>query len=168
MKATREQIKALAKAKREQGVPYRKIALQLDTSPSQIQKLIKEDCSPVELETARKALLIQEHNIARQSGTINILINKNVLDRIMQEGTLNDIDLQTLSKMGHDTSRVRESAVKSVQNLDGTAPGGPPVPSVAALLAFALAKAEVDRQATARIKAETAAYEASYKEKVVN
>ena len=166
-KANRETLKAIVRTRLSEGKTHREVAKEVGVALSTIHRWSKETVNTEEMETAKKALTALDLDLLSKTSHFNHL----VLDEMIEKAHNNELkaeDLKTLSRVGVDTSKIHGIHWDKVTIREGGIVPGHSPPSIAALLAFALAKAEADRQATARIEAETKAYEASYKEKVVN
>ena len=166
-KADRETLKAIVRTRLSEGKTHREVAKEVGVAPSTIHRWSKETVNTEEMETAKKALTALDLDLLSKTSHFNHL----VLDEMIEKAHNNELkaeDLKTLSRVGVDTSKIHGIHWDKVMIRDGALGLDHKPPSVAALLALALSKAEMDRQATARIEAETAAFKASYEEKVVN
>ena len=165
-KADRETLKAIVRTRLAEGKTHRETAEEVGVSLSTIHRWSKETVNTEEMETAKKALTALDLDLLSKTSHFNHL----VLDEMIEKAHNNELkaeDLKTLSRVGVDTSKIHGIHWDKVMMRDGTLAFDHQPPSIAALLAFALAKAEADRQATARIQAETEAYAASYGDKSI-
>ena len=167
-KAKHKQVtKAYAKARLDEGATYREIAEETGVSLGTLSNWKGQiEQSPQELERGKKVLnLLDYDNLAKASYIITGLLEE-IIERIKNK-ELKEENLKTLSRAGVELSKIYGIITdKTILREGGIVPGHSP-PSIAALLAFALAKADADRQATARIEAETEAYKASYGDKSI-
>lgn len=165
-----DEIKTLAAIKHRDGETHREIAEQLGISKSTAERWINAGtagASKEHLEHIKEAIEKADYNFLIQSAYVQVLITDCIIKRVHNK-ELDSMTLRELFRAGvEEAKRYGIRTDKVLMREGGGIPGSPP-PSVGLLLAAALAKADVDRAATERIKAETAAYEASYKEKVVN
>ena len=165
-----KEVKGVAAAMHREGATYSEIGESLAVSASTAERWAKSstiNVNPKQLEEIKKAIDIADHQFITQSAYIQALITNTIINKI-NNNELERMSLTELFRAGiEEAKRYGIRTDKVLMRSGGVIPGAPP-PSVAALLALALSKAEMDRQATARIEAETAAYKASYEEKVVN
>ncbi len=167
-KMDRETQKALVRVKLEEGKTYKEVADEVGISTHTVYRWNKETVSQEEMETVKRALTAMDLETLSKSGFINNLVLDKIIEKANDKG-LDKLDIKELSRAGVDVSKIHGIHWDKVMMRDGTLAFDHKPPSVAALLALALSKAEMDRQATARIEAETAAYKAAgYDEKVVN
>lgn len=157
-KANRETLKAIVRTRLSEGKTEREAAEEVGVSRSTVHRWSKETTGTEEMEIAKKALTALDVDLLSKTSHFNHL----VLDEMIKKAHNNELeaeDLKTLSRIGVEVSKTHGIHWDKVTIREGGLVPGHSPPSVAALLALALSKAEGDRQATARIEAETKAYE---------
>ncbi|KKL90166.1 hypothetical protein LCGC14_1907410 [marine sediment metagenome] len=164
------EIKALACIKHRDGETHREIAEQLGISRSTSERWIRDhatETSKESLEQIKEAIEKADYAFLAQSAYIQSLITNTIIKKI-HGNELDHMSLQELFRAGVEEAKRYGIRTDKVLMREGGVIPGAPAPSVAMLLSLALSRAEMDRAAAARITAETAAYKASYEDKVVN
>lgn len=166
-KMDRNTQKALVIAKLEEGKTWKEVSKEVGVAESTIWRWMKaHESEPKEVETIKQALNLLDYKTLEKLSYLQDLIIDELINKAGDD-ELKELGVKELSRAGVEVAKMFGIRTDKVIMREGGFVMAHQPPSVAAVLAACLAKAEMDRQATARIKAETKLYEATYKEKRV-